>query len=192
MNDRKLVVIGGGVRSGKSAFALETARRLGERRAFLATARALDSEMSERIEAHRRERGTVFETLEVPLELEGALARLRGVDVAVVDCLTLWLSNLLLEGETPARIGERVSGLTQALSRRDFHCVIVTNEVGMGVVPESALGRTFRDVAGRAHQALAREADEIHFAVLGGMLRLRPAPVVFETKGELPCCSMRP
>jgi adenosylcobinamide kinase/adenosylcobinamide-phosphate guanylyltransferase len=172
----EVVLVGGGVRSGKSAFALALARRLGARRAFVATAQALDREMEERIAAHRAERAGEFATVEEPLDLAGALARVEA-DVVVVDCLTLWLSNLLLRGDSAADAARAVERVAAELARRRLHAVLVTNEVGMGVVPESALGRLFRDVAGRAHQRLARDADRVYLAALGCVLRLKPGPV---------------
>lgn len=172
----ELALVGGGVRSGKSAFALALARRLGTRRAFVATAQAFDREMEERIALHRAERDGEFATVEEPLDLPAALAHVDA-DVVVVDCLTLWLSNLLLRGDSAADVAAAVERLAAELARRRLHAVLVTNEVGMGVVPESALGRLFRDVAGRAHQRLARDADRVYLAALGCVLRLRPGPV---------------
>ena len=171
------VLIGGGARSGKSSFALERARALGARRVFLATAQALDGEMDERIAAHRGSRGADFRTVEEPIEVPGALVRLRDADVVVVDCLTLWIANLLLRGDSQAAILARVDELVAAVSDASFHSVLVTNEVGMGIVPENALARAFRDVTGLAHQRLARVADEIHLAILGLVLRVRPEPI---------------
>lgn len=171
-------MICGGVRSGKSAFALQRARALGLRRTYIATAEALDDEMRERAARHRRERGEAFETLEAPRELVSALrAASDRAQVIVIDCLTLWLSNLLLDGLTADAIAARVRELREQLELRRAHVLVVSNEVGMGIVPESALGRAFRDLAGAAHQALAESADELYFAVMGQMLRLRPAPV---------------
>jgi adenosylcobinamide kinase / adenosylcobinamide-phosphate guanylyltransferase len=177
VNEPRIALVGGGVRSGKSRFALSLARRRGERRAFVATAQALDAEMAERIAAHARSRGGDFTTVEEPIAIAAALEQLRDVDVVVLDCLTLWLSNLLVRGDSEAHILEQVEELVRAIERRPFHLVIVTNEVGMGIVPESPLGRAFRDIAGIAHQRLARVADEIYLAALGVILRLRPEPV---------------
>lgn len=174
----ELILVGGGVRSGKSAFALALARSIGASRAFVATAEPRDGEMRERIARHREERGTEFATVEESLELARAVAALRGVDVAVIDCLTLWLSNLLLRGDPAAAVAARVEELLGTLAAAPFRAVVVTNEVGMGVVPESALGRVFRDVAGRAHQALAARADRVYLAALGTILRIRPGPIV--------------
>lgn len=172
----KVILVGGGARSGKSAFALALARHLGERRAFVATAQALDAEMRARITRHRAERGADFRTIEAPLDLPEAMEGLDGVDVVVVDCLTLWLSNLLLAGAEPGAVLDRVGALASDFGR-GFHVVLVTNEVGMGIVPESALGRAFRDLAGHVHQRLARSADEIYLATLGVVLRVHPGPV---------------
>ncbi len=186
MTGRRIILVGGGVRSGKSAYAVERARALGARRAFLATARAYDDELRERIRRHQEERAGDFTTLEEPLDLPGAIARLAGFDVAVIDCITLWLANLLLDGVAPAEIEARAAGLAGALRAAPCHVIVVTNEVGMGVHPETALGRTFRDLAGRTHQALARVADEVHLAVLGTLLRLRPGPVEAHLPWEAP------
>jgi adenosylcobinamide kinase/adenosylcobinamide-phosphate guanylyltransferase len=144
---------------------------------FVATAEARDGEMRARIERHQRERGADFRTLEVPLALAAALRDLESADVVVIDCLTLWLANLLLRDEPQEHLLAAVDELLGVLATRPFHCVIVTNEVGMGIVPESALGRAFRDACGLAHQRLAREADEVYFAALGMLLRLKPGPV---------------
>jgi adenosylcobinamide kinase/adenosylcobinamide-phosphate guanylyltransferase len=157
---------------------------LGVRRAFVATARPYDAEMAERIRRHQVERAGDFDLVEEPLAVEEALARLDGFDVAVIDCVTLWLSNQLIDGVAPEEIERRSAALAAALRRAPCHVVVVTNEVGMGVHPETALGRTFRDLAGRAHQALARAADEIHLAVLGTLLRLKPGPVEAHFPGE--------
>ncbi len=185
MTDRRLVLVGGGVRSGKSAYAVARARALGARRAFLATARPYDAEMAERIRRHQAERARDFALFEEPIALAETLGRLDGFDVAVIDCITLWLSNQLVDGASPDEIERRSEALAAALRRAPCHVVVVTNEVGMGVHPETALGRTFRDLAGRAHQALARAADEVHLAVMGTLLRLKPGPVEAHFAGEI-------
>jgi adenosylcobinamide kinase/adenosylcobinamide-phosphate guanylyltransferase len=184
--DRRIVLVGGGVRSGKSAYAVARARALGARRAFLATARAYDDEMRERIGRHQAERAGDFVTIEEPRDLAGALGRLDGFDVAVIDCITLWIANQLVDRVAPAEVEENAARLAAALRAAPCHVVVVTNEVGMGVHPETALGRTFRDLAGRAHQALARAADEVHLAVLGALIRLRPGPVEAHFPWETP------
>jgi adenosylcobinamide kinase/adenosylcobinamide-phosphate guanylyltransferase len=176
------VLVGGGARSGKSRFALERALALGDhgvhgRCLFLATAEESDDEMRARIARHREERDGRMHTALAPLELPAAIDDAVSDDVVLVDCLTMWLSNLLVRGATVDEALGRVDELRAAIARRRVPIVLVTNEVGMGLVPDTPLGRAFRDVAGLAHQRLARDADEIHVAVLGLLLRLRPDPV---------------
>jgi adenosylcobinamide kinase / adenosylcobinamide-phosphate guanylyltransferase len=178
MSPTRAVLVGGGVRCGKSAFALRLAEDLGSRRVFVATAQAFDAEMAERIAAHQLERRELFRTVEEPLALPEVLrAESTRADVIVIDCLTLWLSNLILADADSDQVAERVEDLAAALAARSCHVIMVTNEVGMGLVPETALGRLFRDCAGRAHQRLARECDEVYAGILGCILRLRPTPV---------------
>lgn len=181
MSASQLVLIGGGARSGKSAYAVQRALSLGPRRVFIATAEAFDDEMRARIAAHVEERAHHFTTVEAPRELERALesiqARSDAVNVVVIDCLTLWLSNLLLADVPGAEIERRVARLASACESAAFPIFLVTNEVGFGLVPDTALGRQFRDISGRAHQRLARSAGEVLLAALGCMLRLKPAPV---------------
>jgi adenosylcobinamide kinase / adenosylcobinamide-phosphate guanylyltransferase len=173
----RFVFIAGGARSGKSRYALARASALGRRRLFVATAEPFDDEMRERIARHRQERGVAFDTLEEPLALPEAIAADRDHDVIVIDCLTLWLSNLLVrDGDLDVATG-RVDALIDALEARHAHIVLVSNEVGMGLVPETPLGRLFRDLAGSAHQRLGAIASEIYLATMGVVLRLAPGPV---------------
>jgi adenosylcobinamide kinase/adenosylcobinamide-phosphate guanylyltransferase len=172
-----MTLIGGGARSGKSSYALELARMKGKKRLFVATAQAFDAEMQRRITAHKVERGEEFVTLEEPHAVESAFQNALAFDVVVLDCLTLWLSNLLLADIEERTILQRVEALGSILAERRVHSIIITNEVGMGIVPETALGRTFRDLSGRAHQRLSAMADELYLGAIGVMLRLRPAPV---------------
>lgn len=168
------ILIGGSVRSGKSRFALARASQLSDQRVFVATAEARDDEMIARVQAHRAERGSDWTTIEVPVEIAGVLRDASPRTVVVVDCLTLWLSNLLIGEHDLARC---FADLESALDESAAHCVFVTNEVGLGIVPENALARRFRDEAGRLHARLAARCDEIYLAALGCMLRLKPGPV---------------
>ncbi len=173
-------LVGGGARSGKRPFAQRLAEARGERRAFVATAIAFDEEMRLRIARHIEERAGAFDTVEAPRDLDAATSRLSGATahVVVLDvCLTLWLSNLLLAGIDANAIEPRVDDLAETLASAPFASIVVTNEVGMGLVPDTPLGRAFRDLTGRAHQRLARRADEIYFATMGTVLRLKPSPV---------------
>jgi adenosylcobinamide kinase/adenosylcobinamide-phosphate guanylyltransferase len=182
----RVVLVGGGTRSGKSDFALAAARRLGNHPLFVATAEPSDEEMQARIRRHRESRGTDFRTVEEPLAVAEVFRRVENHDVIVLDCLTLWLSNLLLRGDDAEAVLRQVEELADVLDRRRTHAVIVTNEVGLGLVPETPLGRVFRDVTGLAHQRLAELADEVYFAVLGVMLRLKPAPIIPIVGGSAP------
>lgn len=168
-----LVLVTGGARSGKSRLAEELARRAGLPRRYLATGRAFDAEMAERIARHRADRGAGWDTIEVPLDPGPALAAGAG-SVSLLDCATLWLSNQLLAGHDPAAEGAR---LIAALVAAPGPVIVVTNEVGWGIVPENALARRFRDEQGRLNQRLA-EAAETVVAVLSGL------PLVL--KGALP------
>jgi adenosylcobinamide kinase/adenosylcobinamide-phosphate guanylyltransferase len=144
----------------------------------VATAQALDAEMRARIERHRAERGGDFETIEEPIELGAAIAGAPADAVLLIDCLTLWLSNLLCADRPSDEILARVDGVAAAALARAAPTIVVSNEVGLGLVPEHPLGRAFRDLTGLAHQRLATGADEIYAAIMGVMLRLAPGPVV--------------
>jgi adenosylcobinamide kinase/adenosylcobinamide-phosphate guanylyltransferase len=190
----KIVLVGGGARSGKSRFALAYAQKLGARRIFVATAQALDDEMKDRIRRHQDERGSTFQTIEEPVHLAQALKQAGTADVVLVDCLTLWLSNLLLQGLAREAIADAIEEVLAVLRLRRHPTVLVSNEVGMGLVPESPLGRAFRDIVGLAHQRLTAEADEVYLAAMGLVVRLLPAPTVAFRPSELPepCRSFLP
>jgi len=160
------VLVLGGARSGKTGFSERLAMRLGQRPAYLATAEALDSEMAERVATHQRLRGASFTTIEEPIEVPTALIRASADhDVILLDCLTLWLGNLLGAGEdVAASIEDLVATLVQLKRSR---VVMVSNEVGLGIVPDNALARTFRDLAGSAHQRLAEICPHVYFVAAG-------------------------
>lgn len=172
----ELILVGGGMRSGKSHFALELAESTSTSRAFLATARVTDNEMRDRIQRHQAERGDRFRNVECPLELAEAL-RDAPETVVLIDCLTIWLSNLLeLELDNSA-ILLRVDALIAAAQARSGSTIIVSNEVGMGLVSLSEIGRRFQDLTGWAHQRITSAAAQVYVAILGMILRVRPAPV---------------
>jgi adenosylcobinamide kinase/adenosylcobinamide-phosphate guanylyltransferase len=166
-----LVLVTGGARSGKSRFALARASVLGLPRLFVATAEALDGEMAARIARHRAERGGEWRTIEAPLRLADVARREEGQAI-VVDCLTLWLANVMGDG-AEAKVEESVSDLVAAFAERRSAIVAVTNEVGAGIVPENPLARAFRDAAGSMNQRVAAIADEVHLLVAGQPLRVR-------------------
>jgi adenosylcobinamide kinase/adenosylcobinamide-phosphate guanylyltransferase len=169
-----MTLVLGGARSGKSAYAQRSAEALaqarGVRPVFIATGVAGDEEMAERIGRHQAERSEIWRTLEAPLDLAGTVAGLAPGDVAVVDCLTLWLSNSMAEeAGHPARL----QTLVPALAQRPAALWLVSNEVGWGIVPDNALARAFRDEAGRLHQALAAVAESVVLVVAGLPLALK-------------------
>jgi adenosylcobinamide kinase/adenosylcobinamide-phosphate guanylyltransferase len=165
MSGRHVLVLGG-ARSGKTAFAERLAMGAGVRPVYLATAEALDSEMRERVESHRRQREGRFATVEEPLALARAIDDAAAKhDVILVDCLTLWITNLLGAGRD---VAEAVEQLATTLTRiESARVILVSNEVGLGIVPDNALARTFRDLAGSTHQRLAEICDDVYFVVAG-------------------------
>lgn len=176
MKSNRIVLITGGARSGKSRYAEERARAVGARRLYIATAEARDEEMARRIAEHRKRRGKEWITVEEPTELTNQLLRRRGeVDCALVDCLTLWLSNLLLRQDEKAAI-EKIDELVDTLALLDFHGFFVTNEVGSAVVPDNALARKFRDLVGVANQRVAEAADEVVLMVAGLPVIVKKGP----------------
>jgi adenosylcobinamide kinase/adenosylcobinamide-phosphate guanylyltransferase len=171
-----IVLIGGGARGGKSRFALEYAEQRFTRRAFIATAQSLDSEMAERIRRHQHSRGPTWKTLEAPLDLVGTLSR-EGAkfEIVVVDCLTLWLSNVLLDPDSDVE-KEMDSLLRYLVDQKDAPSVVlVTNEVGSGIVPDNELARQFRDLAGVLNQRVAQAADEVYWMAFGIPMAVKTA-----------------
>jgi adenosylcobinamide kinase / adenosylcobinamide-phosphate guanylyltransferase len=164
---KEIILITGGARSGKSQYAERRAIELGGRPLYVATAEANDEEMVQRIAEHRNRRGTQWRTIEEPLELAEALLAEHGkTDCALVDCLTLWISNLLIRRDDKyAR--EKVEELIEKLQQLNFHLVFVTNEVGSGIVPDNPLARKFRDLAGWTNQRVAQAANEVILMVAG-------------------------
>jgi adenosylcobinamide kinase / adenosylcobinamide-phosphate guanylyltransferase len=173
----RVTLVTGGARSGKSSHALRLAEPFAPReRAFLATATAFDEEMRARIALHRAERGGGFVTVEEPEDVAGALAKL-GPDIRFVllDCVTVWLGNLVHRHGAERDDFPEVDAFLQAIPVPERDLVIVTNELGMGIVPENALARRFRDLAGRLNARLARAADEVIFMVSGIPMHIKSA-----------------
>ena len=165
-----MVLLLGGARSGKSALAARLAADSGAPVSFIATAVAGDAEMAERIRAHRDARPAAWRTVEAPVDLVGAVRSAAVGDFLVIDCLTLWVSNLLGEGASRAAIDAAADELVLALRGRD--CVVVTNEVGLGIVPVNELARSFRDVLGSVNARLAESAERAVLMVAGRALDL--------------------
>ncbi len=169
-----LSFITGGARSGKSSFAETLANRAPGRRAYIATAQALDEEMAARIKKHREDRGTSWDTFEEPLAVADLLARLTGsYNVVLLDCLTLWLSNVISHTEGDEAVHSRADGLIRAIKAFDGLCICVSNEVGLGIVPDNPLARRYRDLAGILNQRVAKAADEVYLITAGIPLRIK-------------------
>jgi adenosylcobinamide kinase / adenosylcobinamide-phosphate guanylyltransferase len=164
----------GGARSGKTGFAERLTMRAGKHPAYLATAEALDDEMRERVRTHKQQRGGAFATIEEPLQLSAALTRAaRDHDAILVDCLTLWITNMIVANHD---VADAVEGLVKTLGRIDTaRVILVSNEVGLGIVPDNAMARMFRDLAGSAHQRLAEICDDAYFVVAGLPMVLKGA-----------------
>ena len=166
------VLVLGGARSGKTAFAERLAIRSGGKPAYLATAEALDSEMRDRVATHQRGRGGRFTTIEEPLALSRSLSQaVAEHDVVLVDCLTLWITNLLVANENVARAVEELGATLMQVDTARI--ILVSNEVGLGIVPDNAMARTFRDLAGSAHQRLAEICEDVYFVVAGLPMTLK-------------------
>ncbi|RBP15475.1 adenosylcobinamide kinase /adenosylcobinamide-phosphate guanylyltransferase [Roseiarcus fermentans] len=170
----RAVLVLGGARSGKSAYAQALAESAAPERLYLATATASDDEMAERIARHRADRGAGWSTREEPLDLVEALAaETRPGRVALVDCLTLWLTNVMLSGRDVEAEVARLVGAIPALAGP---AIFVSNEVGYGLVPTTPIGRRFRDAQGRTNAAVARVADAVALVAAGLPTLLKPAP----------------
>jgi adenosylcobinamide kinase / adenosylcobinamide-phosphate guanylyltransferase len=183
---KKVILLLGGARSGKSYYAQEYARKSGGKVLFVATATAGDEDMRLRIEKHKKERPANWQTLEatshIGKEIEAAVC---DQELVIIDCITLLVNNIfcrydenqfenisdsVLEKEVVTEINE----LIECLNRIEISCIIVSNEVGLGLVPDNRMGRLYRDILGRANQMLARSADEVYLMVAGIPLRVKP------------------
>ena len=171
----RITLILGGARSGKSSHAQSLAEATGKSVTFIATAQALDEEMARRIQKHRAERPADWETLEIPCEIASHSSQVKS-DVVLLDCVTLWVSNLLMQfvkgdlvDEAPfmQAVQEEIEELVRRIREQDQHWFIISNEVGLGLVPPYQMGRAYRDALGWANQRLAREADHVLFMVAG-------------------------
>ena len=166
-----MTLVLGGARSGKSRHAEALVTATGLERVYVATGRAWDDEMRERIARHQSDRGETWQTVEAPEQPLAALREHARSTVAVlVDCLTLWVTNLMMAERD---IASESRALAEALPKLPGRIVLVSNEVGMGIVPENAMARAFRDHAGRLHQSIAAVADEVHLVAAGLPLKLK-------------------
>ena len=181
-NDARLILLLGGARGGKSAhaqrLAQDAARVSGDKVCFIATAQGLDEDMAARIARHRADRPAQWRTIEEPCQIDEALKEASGAGIIIVDCLTLFVSNWLMRHEDEHECEQFVSRVTREfleLARAQQQTIIcVSNEVGLGIVPDTRLGRVFRDLLGRVNQDFAAAADEVYLLCAGLPLRLKP------------------
>lgn len=168
----KLIFITGGARSGKSTFAQKLANNLGKRVTYIATAQARDKEMELRIKIHRKNRPSHWKTVEREKNVTEVLSRIAEKnEVILLDCLTLLISNLLLSGEK--KILKEIRQLVNEVKKAKATVLIVSNEVGMGIVPDNRLARKFRDMAGKVNQIVAQAADEVYLVVSGISMKMK-------------------
>ncbi|MGH2699207.1 MAG: bifunctional adenosylcobinamide kinase/adenosylcobinamide-phosphate guanylyltransferase [Actinomycetota bacterium] len=177
-----LLVLLGGARSGKSRLAVEMGTKWAGRAVVIVTAEARDDEMAERIKRHRAERPPDWDTVEEPLDLEAALGSVPGDALALVDCLTLWVSNLLEEGLEDAEIEELARHSASAAAARAAETIVVTNEVGSGIVPANAIARRFQDLLGRVNSIWADASDRTALVVAGRVLPLQRPEVLWSER----------
>lgn len=178
----EITLLLGGARSGKSSYAVDLAKNFDGQVVFLATGVSGDKEMKEKIEQHKRSRPISWETIEEPLNIDTALKNASELaELILLDCLTFWVSNLLLhyrnQGKSGAQLEKevlnQVEQVTSTAKRIESQLIIISNEVGMGVVPESSLGRIFRDILGRANQLVASYADQVFLLVAGLPIKVK-------------------
>lgn len=172
--EKRMIFITGGGRSGKSRYALDYANRNFSEKLFLATSEPLDEEMVQRIENHKKARGPEWQTIEEPVEIVNKINEYEGIGkVILIDCITLWLYNLLMRWDNDLRIMEETARLIDSLKRSPASCILVSNEVGMGIVPADPLSRRYRDLLGAMNQKIAEALDTVIFMVSGIPLFLK-------------------
>ncbi len=171
---KRMIFITGGCRSGKSRYALDFANRHFSKKLFLATSEALDEEMAQRIENHKKVRGPEWQTIEEPVDIVNKIKKDgAGAEVILIDCLTLWLYNLLMRWDNDLRIMEETEKLIDSLKNSPTSSILVSNEVGMGIVPADPLSRRYRDLLGAMNQRIAAALDTVIFMVSGIPLFLK-------------------
>jgi adenosylcobinamide kinase/adenosylcobinamide-phosphate guanylyltransferase len=165
---KKVIFITGGCRSGKSRFALDYANRHFSKKLYIATCEVLDEEMARRVESHKKTRGPDWKTIEEPIEVANKIEEYGDkVEVILLDCITLWLSNLLLKWDDDSKVTGEVDRFIETLKESQTSFIIVSNEVGMGIVPADPLSRRFRDLSGTVNQRIAEVADTVILMVSG-------------------------
>jgi len=174
--NKKIIFITGGARSGKSQFAQAIAQNFSGPKVYLATAQALDEEMAIRIRRHRENRPPDWQTLEEPWGIARVIEEKGGLfSLILLDCVTLWISNLMMAGWSEEKILEEADRLLRICRRTECSLILVGNEVGMGIVPDNPSARNFRDLSGLIQQKIAGEADEVYFMVSGLPVKIKGA-----------------
>ena len=185
----KLILVTGGARSGKSAFAEDMCQKLGQEIGYIATAAALDEGMVDRIKKHQKRRPSSWKTFEKQEYIHEVFLQesAKNIQVFLLDCLTVWTSNVMLKDHTidwdtlprdqvnqiEADVLGQIEALLQLVKKHNLNLIVVTNEVGLGIVPENRLARIFRDIAGKANEVVASSADEVHFVVSGIPMQIK-------------------
>ena len=170
----KITFILGGARSGKSQFAVRLAKSCAKSVVFVATAIPFDKEMTQRVALHRKNRPCSWKTLEEPRKLSSLATKVsQRTDLVIIDCLTLFISNLLLEEKSESYIENEIHLFLSRIKKNKFNSLIVSNEVGMGIVPDNKLSRRFRDLSGKINQKVAKISDEVYFIVAGQPIKIK-------------------
>lgn len=170
---KKFVFVIGGARSGKSSFALKLALAMPGEKTYIATGTASDPEMKVRIEKHKGSRGVCWKTIEEPREIAARLTAIGHNGAILLDCLTLWISNLMQAGLTDDEIMKEAGALAKSCKKAKADVVIVSNETGLGIVPENRLARRFRDASGLVNQLMAQEAGAVYFVAAGIPVKIK-------------------
>jgi len=176
MTPKTLTLVTGGIKSGKSSWAQQQAEKLSGTRAFVATAQALDDEMKDRIRQHRQARGDAWTTFEEPKDLVPLVDDITGrFDIVLIDCLTIWLSNLLtiLRMDEEATV-QQITGLVNCFRKISSRVFVVSNETGLGIIPADALSRLYQRLLGRLNSEVAAAADEVYLMVSGIPVKIKP------------------
>jgi adenosylcobinamide kinase/adenosylcobinamide-phosphate guanylyltransferase len=171
---KEAILVIGGCRSGKSSHALHLAEQIPGQKIFIATCMPQDKEMEHRVLRHRQQRSSAWETFEVPIFIPEAIQK-NGTKghVILVDCLTLWINNLFLDNDKPENINNHIQNLTQSIEKVECPLILVSNEVGTGIVPQNKLARLFRDITGFANQKVAASVDRVIWMVAGIPVKIK-------------------
>ena len=171
---KETILVIGGCRSGKSSHALHLADQISGQKIFIATCMPQDKEMEQRVLRHQQQRGSAWKTLDVPLLIPETINKHRQKgSVILIDCLTLWINNLMMEDEDPTKIDAKIRKLTQSIVKAEYPVILVSNEVGTGIVPENRLARLFRDITGFANQKVANCVDRVIWMVAGIPVKIK-------------------